>query len=398
MRGAFQYFKSAVSPTLGNDNEIQQQRGQYKQGQVDYVLCDANQQQSDWAFLPEGILNTIMTKIIDSKHTRDRASAYKDFVAARGVCSEWRQIGNRFNDQLLWKDGQIHLPEQLQSLCPPSLCKGCVFCFVRRFPGESGGQQQQTKYRLFLGTNYLYGNTKFLLTAIKTNGRSEFVIYMTRNAGHDGLPPIARVVWNSFKRKYYIYLEKKNPLSEGITKKIEPAQLLGSTKWSPSWSNMMNTLMLRPRVQTATFLNVISSSVAFRKGKVIREQRLNQLANADGDGGVGGDGVGQGQGQGEEEKDFSEQNGLIRSGKMKLVRRMPYWNKYSRCWEQEMWGRAKMSSQKNVQFHVQNDDDDRIAIQFGKAEHDIYVLDFNPCVLTAIQAFAIGLVQFSRSK
>jgi hypothetical protein len=33
-------------------------------------------------------------------------------------------------------------------------------------------------------------------------------------------------------------------------------------------------------------------------------------------------------------------------------------------------------------------------MQFGKVDADVYILDYNPCVLTAAQAFAVALTTF----
>eukprot|EP01026_Neomeris_dumetosa_P022478 TRINITY_DN1936_c0_g1_i1.p1 TRINITY_DN1936_c0_g1~~TRINITY_DN1936_c0_g1_i1.p1 ORF type:complete len:426 (+),score=37.64 TRINITY_DN1936_c0_g1_i1:56-1333(+) len=381
------------------------------------------QLQSNWAYLPEGILNCIFGKLLDHSNNENELAAYKDFVSARGVCHDWRQVGKKQSNRIIWKDGQIHLPEQLTNLCPPKTCYSCMFCYVRRFR-QDDSTGQEAHYQLFLGKNYLFGDQKFLLSAVKTRtvGKLEFLIYMDRSCGQDGSTPIARVVWNQLKLKYYIIMERASTGSVKCSKNKQ--QLLGSTKWSLGVNNLLNTVFLRPRIQTASFLNVISSHTASHKGKVREvpqphEERLGYPSSLPNPPQIleqfgsefFGQGWGQDQGQmegvddlqdfeveGSEEHEVWQQNGLVSTGKIKLVRRMPYWNKYSRCWEQEMWGRAKMSSQKNVQFHLQGDDDSRIALQFGKAEPTIYILDFNPCMLTAIQAFAIGLVQFSKSK
>jgi hypothetical protein len=35
-----------------------------------------------------------------------------------------------------------------------------------------------------------------------------------------------------------------------------------------------------------------------------------------------------------------------------------------------------------------------IVVQFGKTEPDAFILDFDPCVITALQAFAVALTTF----
>eukprot|EP01025_Chloroclados_australasicus_P025971 TRINITY_DN2581_c0_g1_i2.p1 TRINITY_DN2581_c0_g1~~TRINITY_DN2581_c0_g1_i2.p1 ORF type:complete len:444 (-),score=35.43 TRINITY_DN2581_c0_g1_i2:148-1398(-) len=416
MRESLCYLKQGVSPSHNSVGQISTQNSEAygnnkcpREHNLENCLYKLffGSRQSQWVNLPEGVITIIFNKLLNSNTHLNVRSNYKDFVSARCVCSSWREIGKKLSGNIIWSDGQIRLPEQLATLCPPSKCGGCIYTYVRRFRGDEA-DGQPPKYQMYLGRNYLSGERKFLLTAIKTSVRGEFVIYVTKGGGHDGLPPIARILWNSFLRKYQVYMENRNQIGDYYTK--PKRQLLGTTKWSPSWTNLLNTILLRPRIQSATFLNVVSNPTALHRGKVVYPRyplrqnldfRLNEVyafpictqmhTYNDGDSDVEGE-------EDAETEHLFQSNGLVSSGKVKLVRRMPYWNKYSKCWEQEMWGRAKMSSQKNVQFYVVDDEDKRIAIQFGKAEHDIYVLDFNPCMLTAIQAFAIGLAQFSKSK
>jgi hypothetical protein len=57
-------------------------------------------------------------------------------------------------------------------------------------------------------------------------------------------------------------------------------------------------------------------------------------------------------------------------------------------------GRVKLASVKNFQLVRAGDPTERVVLQFGKAEQDAFILDFNPMVLTASQAFGIVLSTF----
>lgn len=49
-----------------------------------------------------------------------------------------------------------------------------------------------------------------------------------------------------------------------------------------------------------------------------------------------------------------------------------------------------------LQLVEANDSTESVLFQFGKLVQDVYILDFNPMYLSAVQAFAIGLSAFDR--
>ncbi|KAL4439179.1 hypothetical protein ABPG77_004081 [Micractinium sp. CCAP 211/92] len=77
-----------------------------------------------------------------------------------------------------------------------------------------------------------------------------------------------------------------------------------------------------------------------------------------------------------------------------LQNKAPHWNEGLRCWCLNFRGRVKLASVKNFQLVRADDPAERVVMQFGKAEQDAFILDFNPTVLTAFQAFAIVLSTF----
>ncbi|GLI59375.1 hypothetical protein VaNZ11_001240 [Volvox africanus] len=79
---------------------------------------------------------------------------------------------------------------------------------------------------------------------------------------------------------------------------------------------------------------------------------------------------------------------------VQLQNKAPHWNDALMCWCLNFRGRVKMASVKNFQLMCSADKAERCVMQFGKVEEGFYILDFNPCVLTAAQAFAAALSTF----
>lgn len=127
-----------------------------------------------------------------------------------------------------------------------------------------------------------------------------------------------------------------------------------------------------------------------------------------------------------------------------LVNKQPYWSEVLQAWCLNFHGRVKLASVKNFQLTSPHDPLRRLALQFGKVtrymkqlhaaarhcgnciggvhnnsgvagadgcpyaacrcpirrltqvEADVFAMDYNPCVLTALQAFAICLTAFNR--
>jgi hypothetical protein len=79
---------------------------------------------------------------------------------------------------------------------------------------------------------------------------------------------------------------------------------------------------------------------------------------------------------------------------IRLQNKPPHWNEGLRCWCLNFKGRVKLASVKNFQLMAANDITGRILMQFGKVERHSFVLDFNPCVISMGQAFAMALTSF----
>ncbi|GAB4814369.1 hypothetical protein N2152v2_001415 [Parachlorella kessleri] len=79
---------------------------------------------------------------------------------------------------------------------------------------------------------------------------------------------------------------------------------------------------------------------------------------------------------------------------LSLHNKQPQWNNDLRCWCLNFRGRVKQASVKNFQLVRGGDPAEKVVLQFGKVERDIYILDFNPTVVTSFQAFCVALSTF----
>jgi hypothetical protein len=77
-----------------------------------------------------------------------------------------------------------------------------------------------------------------------------------------------------------------------------------------------------------------------------------------------------------------------------LKNKAPHWNDDLRCWCLNFRGRVKLASVKNFQLVVADDSAEKITMQFGRVDKGVFILDFNPTKMSAVQAFAVALSTF----
>jgi len=81
-----------------------------------------------------------------------------------------------------------------------------------------------------------------------------------------------------------------------------------------------------------------------------------------------------------------------------LYNKSPHWNAALNCWCLNFRGRVKLASVKNFQLvegGAGQGMDDPVVMQFGKVDENVFVLDFNPTLLSAVQAFGVALSTFN---
>jgi hypothetical protein len=89
-----------------------------------------------------------------------------------------------------------------------------------------------------------------------------------------------------------------------------------------------------------------------------------------------------------------DEEGLV----CKLQNKNPHWNEGMHCWCLNFRGRVKLASVKNFQLVLENanaDQEESIVMQFGKVDNDVFILDYNPKLMSPIQAFATALSTFN---
>eukprot|EP00798_Chlamydomonas_sp_ICE-L_P022755 gene22755-29923_t len=87
---------------------------------------------------------------------------------------------------------------------------------------------------------------------------------------------------------------------------------------------------------------------------------------------------------------------------IQLSSKLPAWNDAIQCWCLNFNGRVKAASVKNFQLVVEGDENNRTVMQYGKVtgclnqveDHALFSLDFNPTVMTPLQAFAMSLTSY----
>lgn len=77
-----------------------------------------------------------------------------------------------------------------------------------------------------------------------------------------------------------------------------------------------------------------------------------------------------------------------------LRNKSPHWNEAMRCWCLNFRGRVKLASVKNFQLVRADDPREKVVMQFGKVDTNVFILDFNPTIMSAAQAFACCLTTF----
>ena len=78
-----------------------------------------------------------------------------------------------------------------------------------------------------------------------------------------------------------------------------------------------------------------------------------------------------------------------------LKNKPPRWHPHLQCWCLDFHGRIQMASVKNIQLVEEGSKGEEVLLQFGKADNDVYNLDFNPTRLSALNAFGIALSSFN---
>jgi hypothetical protein len=289
-------------------------------------------------------------------------------LAVAGVSRQWRDIAKRVLFGHPWEASSlgafayIH-PNQMFSrspLPPMGSRSGMIKCFVKRQQVQmQGGGPAITLY----SGKYRSSRSSFMLSALG-RGRSA----------------------------YDIFLEK--PV-EALRKGVEPCARLECNLLCTSY-----TLKLRDCMVSA-----LKSGVGVRDHEEKSSTSLEVRDTIDDDGEESAGGV---ETTLLKLKYKARMRGIMQPRRMEidtlsseadiLQNKPPHWNEALNCWCLNFRGRVKLASVKNFQLVQQSAGlgvDDPVVMQFGKIDDDVFVLDFNPTILSPAQAFSVALSTFN---
>ncbi|KAK9805514.1 hypothetical protein WJX72_002622 [[Myrmecia] bisecta] len=389
---------------------------------------------------------------------KDRAvrSEFRNLFAAAAVCKAWQRTAQREFFSHPWQDesrGKIWHPKQLLSLKPRAgdASRSLVKCHLRREPVP--GRFGVTRFTLYLGADHkrLEGR-RFLATALVTS-RWETSMYL--NSGCEG-KPIARVVSNVLGTRYHLspdasaasHLSMDDCPSHCESGAAVPSAL-GEVKYKTKIKGFMKPRRMRVSLPHMSALApfapqgcserrpshaaapdrpvspVIATALSAPGALTSPFAAAAQQQQAAPDGGAPAAGP-----LPPSPSSLMRSNSLgtlLRSASWKgflsrascgpasaftadadaetsakdplreetfLNNKPPHWNDGLRCWCLNFRGRVKLASVKNFQLVEAGDVAHTVVMQFGKVDKDTYIMDFNPHVICALQAFAISLSTF----
>ncbi|BDA50150.1 Tubby-like F-box protein 9 [Coccomyxa sp. Obi] len=441
--------KHKISPLLG----AAPSPGESQVEEVTHMI--EQQPPSLWTSLPEHLLEAILRLMKDGKDKDDWAHV-QDLFQVSAVCRAWRRASKRVFFSQPWDSCTTlchplqlfstrvpGLPPRLPLLDPPptggreNRDPVLLRCFVRR---EMGVERAVAKFQLYLGSEHNEPDTsKFLMAALLTS-RWETVLYFTSDFKQ---PPAARLQSNIFGTHYEMALDpsvrpfdesweegdrKKKNLHRGSRASRNQRESLVEIVYKTRLKGFMRPRRMKVALPPASVMDRFSSADGLAAARAeaaayaaAAQDSEDSLADADARPQVDADdsdtprdgatSVIDSPGLGAQEASepaatvsrpslWSLSSGFSRNEEwegregMQLRNKPPHWNDNLRCWCLNFRGRVKLASVKNFQLILSSDPSKSIVMQFGKVDANTYIMDFNPCIVSTAQAFAIALSTF----
>eukprot|EP00884_Botryococcus_braunii_P012383 jgi/Botrbrau1/21145/Bobra.0061s0039.1 len=388
-----------------------------------------------WSDLPELILSHIFLLLDLSMEDWDEQKRFQTIFSLMGVNREWRALGKAIFFSQLWGLAPFYThPLQLLTLCPKKITSPFGGKMVRCFVIRDGPVRGPASFMMYMGKQVNptewreRRKARLLLTASRSPGGKALKVHFGKNPGNLGLSHL-RV--STLGRCLKMEMDRGVPIfgaGEGTVGTSAPSESLwapapkppglGEVEYITTW-RIRRPRNLRVRVAAGQCVESLgpptgtyTSQVLLHKhcgGKRPRIPRL-RLPNADVSHGIPSKPVNCNRDIGDFQRRSSHRGWMRdvfgwRSQKvgqdpenpgLVLVNKPPNWNELLECWCLNFCGRVRMASVKNFQLMDQNDPDQDVVMQFGKVEPDLYTLDFNPHMLSAVQAFGIALSSFDR--
>ena len=392
--------------------------------------------------LLELVLDQLRRSIVRSRVSRKTGKVHRlgkedvqALLAVCGVSRRWRDAGRRviFKQpwELITRSGFCYQhPNQMfaKSPVPPLGSRSGLFkCFMRREQG-TGRAAGLTVMTMYSG-KFQSSKVGFMLSAVG-KGRSSYQMFLegASEALEKGVQPCARLDCNLLCTRYTLRASERmmqvleegfgvrdyqEAIPVGISEEMSSLQLAGET---------VRALAGRREGRREGRAAAEDDEVVLRDRGNMEPARRERREGDGEDGGDGGDGEDGEDGE-REERGGRAQSGASADVLLKLQykarvrgimqpRRMevsptdcenlhnkpPHWNAGLNCWCLNFHGRVKLASVKNFQLVQEGAGvgmDDPIAMQFGKIEENVFVLDFNPEMLSPVQAFGVALSTFN---
>jgi len=331
----------ACTETLGSDDEEESQG----------LLIDD---------LPDEILENIMYQLregmLDCSQKSGRHGQrmtredIRTLLAVGSVSRKWRSMSQRIFFRSPWDINErvqtFTYQHPVQMFCtspvgPRGSRSGLVKCFVKRHRmDETGGRLVISMY---IG-KYQSSRSNFMLSAVG-RGRSSYEIYLEHAHRALGKEPCAKLECNMLCTSYSLTL-------------------------SDEMCSYIQSNVAYQEDTSSVGKNVLSLQYRARMRGIMQPRRM----------------------------EVSLPRGLHENSCHTLHNKHPHWNEGLNCWCLNFRGRVKLASVKNFQLVNQDheqDFDESVLMQFGKIDEDVFILDFNPTIMTPIQAFGTALSTFN---
>ncbi|CAL8465340.1 g4875 [Coccomyxa elongata] len=424
------------------------------ESQVEEVTHMIEQPPSLWTSLPEHLLEAILILMKDGKDKDDWAHVQDQFQVS-AVCRAWRRASKRIFFTQPWNScTTLCHPLQLFSTRVPGISPrlplpeppptggrenrdpSLLRCFVRR---EMGGERAVAKFQLYLGSEHNEPDgSKFLMAALLTS-RWETVLYFTTDFKQ---PPAAKLQSNIFGTHYEMALDpsvrpfdeswedgdRKKGLHRGSRASRSQRESLVEIVYKTRLKGFMRPRRMKVALPPASVMDRFSSAEGLAAARaeaaahaaaqdsevspgVADDARTRRDADDSESHRDDASSVLDSPGLGAQETSeaaatmsrpslWSLSSGFSRNEEwegregMQLRNKPPHWNDNLRCWCLNFRGRVKLASVKNFQLILSSDPSKSIVMQFGKVDANTYIMDFNPCIVSTAQAFAIALSTF----
>lgn len=352
---------------------------------------------SAWSELPDHLLESIFSCLEPSTAANSQQLQF----SVCGVCLSWRRVGKNLFFKNPWtSSNSISHPKQLFTLSPYDC--GLVKCYIRREVVSTSRVGPLHKFCLYCGPDYAVGPSKFLLLALQST-KSKYNICLGKD---EKQAPCAVLSCNLLRTKYSLKATDGDWPQRLFREAGSVASGSQGSLLKVNYQMRVRGLML-PRRMSVT----LPKPSTLHSNPLFSAKRGEPVSDPDQSNAVpvlcplsgaaeleAGDST-----PIETVSEFLTPQPPSDLGRLgadaepavaKLQNKPPHWNEALKCWCLNFKGRVKFASVKNFQLMASEDENESVVMQFGKVDKDVFVLDYNPYVLSAFQAFSVCLTTY----